>query len=201
MEQEAIRAFSGKVCAFSGYRPAKMPFSSEDDPACRDLKQRLREEIRRAAQDGYTEFLCGMALGVDTWAAEEVIALRESLRGTREIFLHAYLPFPKQDARWSAKQRCRYHGLLTLCDSITVVSPSYLPDAMERRNRAMIERAERLIAVFDGKKGGTRNTVLMAHEAGIELRILSPVPPQPHQAEQIQEAEPSQPTLLDSIAL
>ena len=80
-----------------------------------------------------------------------------------------------------------------------MVSPSYLPDAMERRNRAMIERAERLIAVFDGKKGGTRNTVLMAHKEGLELRILSPVPPQPRQAEL--KAEPSQPTLLDGIAL
>ena len=39
----------------------------------------------------------------------------------------------------------------------------------------MIDRADRLIAVFDGKKGGTFNTILMAHEKGIELRILSPV--------------------------
>ena len=42
----------------------------------------------------------------------------------------------------------------------------------------MVQRADRLIAVFDGKKGGTANTIRMAHEKGLELRILSPVPAQ-----------------------
>ncbi|MBO5248959.1 MAG: DUF1273 family protein [Clostridia bacterium] len=177
MERNILWKPVGEVCAFSGYRPAKLPFSSESDPACTLLKLRLKEEIYDAIQQGSTDFVCGMALGTDTWAAETVLEIQQTLKDIKPIRLHAYLPFEGQDEKWSAKSRRRYREILSRCDSVTVISPHYLPDCMERRNRAMIHRANRLIAVFDGKNGGTKNTVRMAHEKGIEIRILSPIPP------------------------
>lgn len=167
----------GKICAFSGYRPLKLPFRSEADPNCLELKSRLKEEIYTAIDHGCTDFLCGMALGSDTWAAETVLEARTTLSGLKPVRLHAYLPFPEQAAHWSAANRKRYHHLLSACDSVTLTGSQYLPDSMERRNQAMIDRADRLIAVFDGKSGGTQNTILMAHRKGIEIRILSPILP------------------------
>ena len=178
MEKNILWKASGKVCAFSGYRPAKLPFSSESDPNCALLKLRLKEEVYTAVQEGYSDFLCGMALGTDTWAAETVLEAAKTLQGIKEVRLHAYLPFSGQDTRWSAKDRRRYHKIISQCDSVTITSAQYLPDCMERRNRAMVHRADRLIAVFDGKSGGTKNTIRMAHEKGIEIRILSPVLPE-----------------------
>ncbi len=168
---------AGLVCAFSGYRPSKLPFD-ESAPTCNALKMRLKDEIYSAVQRGYTDFLCGMALGTDTWAAEGVLEVRETLQQVKPIFLHAYLPFPRQDEKWNAKHRQRYRGILERCNSVTVMSSQYLPDCMERRNQAMIDRADCLIAVYDGKNGGTKNTIRMAHEKGIEIRILSPIPPE-----------------------
>lgn len=177
MEKNIFWQPTGKVCAFTGYRPAKMPFSSENDPDCLALKLRLKEEIYDAITDGCTEFLCGMALGSDTWAAELVLEIRNTLAGVRDVRLHAYLPFAGQDERWNAQSRKRYRQILSQCDSVTVISGEYRPSCMEERNRAMVQRANRLIAVFDGKKGGTANTIRMAHEKGLQLRILSPLPP------------------------
>lgn len=178
MEKNILWEPAGNVCAFSGYRPSKLPFSSESDPACLLLKQRLTDEIYASVQQGYTDFVCGMALGTDTWAAEAVLEIQKTLTGIKPVRLHAYLPFPGQDQRWNARSRRRYRAILDRCDSVTVTSAQYLPDCMERRNRAMIHRAEKLIAVFDGKSGGTQKTIQMAHEKGIEIRILSPIPPQ-----------------------
>ncbi len=178
MEKNILWKPAGEVCAFSGYRPQKLPFTSESDPACTILKMRLKDEIYNAIQQGCTDFLCGMALGTDTWAAETVLEIQKTLDGIKPVHLHAYLPFPGQDAKWSAKNRRRYREILLQCESVTIVSSQYLPDCMERRNRAMIHRADRLIAVFDGQNGGTKNTIRMAHEKGIEIRILSPVPPE-----------------------
>lgn len=178
MEKNILWGPEGKVCAFTGYRPAKMPFRSEDDPACLALKMRLKDEIYDAIADGCTDFLCGMALGTDTWAAEAVLAVRDALVGIRPIRLHAYVPFRGQDEHWSARSRKRYHQILSACDSVTVISEEYRPSCMEERNRAMVQRADTLVAVFDGKKGGTANTIRMAHEKGIRLRIISPIPPQ-----------------------
>ncbi len=178
MEKNILWKPEGAVCAFSGYRPSKLPFSSESDPMCEVLKLRLKEEIYTALQQGCTDFVCGMALGTDTWAAETVLEVKKTLGAIKPVFLHAYLPFPGQDEKWSAKCRRRYRKILDQCDSVTVIAPQYLPDCMERRNRAMIHRADRLIAVYDGKNGGTKNTIRMAHEKGIEIRILSPIPPE-----------------------
>lgn len=178
MEKNILWEPEGGVCAFSGYRPSKLPFSSETDPACIALKQRLIDEVYASVQQGYTDFVCGMALGTDTWAAEAVLEIQQTLAGIKSVRLHAYLPFPGQDQRWSARDRRRHHNILNRCNSVTVTSAQYLPDCMERRNRAMIHRAGKLIAVFDGKNGGTKKTIQMAHEKGIEIQILSPVPPQ-----------------------
>ena len=178
MEKNILWEAEGKVCAFTGYRPAKMPFPSEQDPRCIALKQRLKDEIYTAVSEGCTDFLCGMALGTDTWAAELVLEIQKTLSGIKPVHLHAYLPFAGQDERWSARGRKRYRAILDRCDSVTVIADRYTPSCMEARNEAMIRRADRLIAVYDGKKGGTANTIRLAHEKGIALRILSPVPPQ-----------------------
>lgn len=194
MEKNILWKPEGAVCAFSGYRPSKLPFSSESDPACITLKMRLKDEIYTAIQQGCTDFICGMALGTDTWAAETVLEIQKTLGDIKPVRLHAYLPFPGQDEKWSAKSRRRYRTILSACDSVTVISPQYLPDCMERRNRAMVHRADRLIAVFDGKSGGTKNTIRMAHEKGIEIRILSPVPTEYTSSP---DGEPGTPDALD----
>ena len=48
----------------------------------------------QAIADGYTTFLYGGALGVDTWAAETVLRLRKNL----PLTLIAILPFPGYNA-------------------------------------------------------------------------------------------------------
>ena len=44
------------------------------------VKERLREAIMRAVTRGVVTFISGGALGVDSWAAEIVIELREERR-------------------------------------------------------------------------------------------------------------------------
>lgn len=69
-----------KACAFTGYRPEKLPFGDdEENPGCKRLKQRLFCETLQMTGKGVTTFLSGMARGVDTWAAETVLQLRTVL--------------------------------------------------------------------------------------------------------------------------
>ena len=72
---------SKKVCAFTGHRPQSLPFgSNEQDERCQKLKAVLEQEIERVySEKGVTHFISGMALGVDTFAAEAVLHLKESI--------------------------------------------------------------------------------------------------------------------------
>lgn len=64
-----------KTCCFTGSRPKNLPWQVETDPRCENLKQRLKIEIIKAIEDGYRHFICGMALGIDTYAAHIVLRL------------------------------------------------------------------------------------------------------------------------------
>ena len=67
------------ACAFTGHRPRKFPWGyNEEDAGCKHLKVALQQEIALLARNGYTDFLSGMAEGTDTWAALDVLELREA---------------------------------------------------------------------------------------------------------------------------
>ncbi|MCM1164534.1 MAG: DUF1273 domain-containing protein [Lachnospiraceae bacterium] len=158
--------------SFTGYRPEKLPFFGEDDPMCVDLKQRLSEQIEKLINDGANEFYTGMALGVDTWAAEAVLAHKKAAPAVKLI---AVLPCPEQFVRWSAEDKARYRSVLGQCDKILTISPHYVRDCMLKRNRALVELCDVLVAVYDGKKGGTEYTVNFAKSRGKRVVLIPPM--------------------------
>lgn len=157
--------------SFTGYRPEKLPFFGEDDPMCVDLKNRLYEQIKRLIEDGADEFFSGMARGVDTWAAEAVLGLKSAYP---QIRLTAVIPCPEQADKWSVSEKDRYHYILEHCDKSLVTSPRYVRGCMQKRNRALVDMCDVLVAVFDGKSGGTMQTVNYAKSKGRKIFSVSP---------------------------
>lgn len=149
--------------SFTGYRPEKLPFFGEDDPMCVDLKERLSTQVGKLIADGANEFYSGMALGVDMWAAEAVL---EQKKAHPDIRLIAVIPCPEQSDNWSTENKTRYQDILARCDRVMAVSPHYNKYCMYKRNRALVDMCDVLVAVYDGKKGGTQYTVDYAESKG-----------------------------------
>ena len=155
------------ICAFTGHRPKRLPWGSkEDDPYCVALKIMLRRMVEQAVQRGCRHFLCGMALGCDTYFAETVLDVKKDIP---DIRLEAVVPCPGQASRWHTADRLRYENLLNRCDVVTVLEDAYSDGCMQRRNRAMVDRADLLITVWNGSAGGTGSTVRYAERRGVEL--------------------------------
>lgn len=155
------------TCAFTGHRPQRLPWGfREEDPRCEALKIQLRAAVKRAADLGCGTFLCGMAMGCDTYFAEAVLERR---REDPSVRLVAMIPCPGQADRWPEKERRRHAALCAQCDEVRVLEPSYSEGCMLRRNYAMVDQAQVLISVFDGNPGGTARTVRRAHEKGLTL--------------------------------
>ena len=160
-------------CAFTGHRPAKLPWGYlETDPRCILLKRHIANAAEAAYQEGYRHFLCGMAQGCDLYFCESIMALREA---HPEITLEAAIPCPTQANAWPPDQRARYARLVASCDYETVVSAQYTTSCMHRRDRYMVDHVSLLIAAFDGSTGGTRYTVEYALRRGVSIVDL-PVP-------------------------
>lgn len=163
-----------KSCAFTGYRPHKLPFGDDEShPDCERLKQRLFCETLRLTREGVCVFISGMARGVDMWAAEIVLQLRDTLP-SREIRLWAAIPYDRQANGWSPEEQVRYRGILDQADRIEYISHDYFNGCLQKRNRWMIDQSTHLIAVYDGQPGGTKSTLDYARRKGLEITIIEP---------------------------
>ena len=161
-------------CAFTGHRPHKFPWKdNEADPRCIALKETLAEQIAMLARAGVTEYFTGGADGVDCWAAEIVLTMREK---NPALKLHCLLPHEGQADRWSDSARERYHSILERADSVDYVSRQYYDGCMIDRNHRLVESAGLLLAVFNGvRRSGTGATVNYARKMGKEIIVIDPI--------------------------
>jgi uncharacterized phage-like protein YoqJ len=158
------------TCCFTGHRPVRLPWgTNEADPRCVALKEQLAACLEGIYASGYRHFICGMAIGCDTYFAEAVLALKS---GHGDVTLEAAIPCDDQAARWNRKQQERYAELLKQCDERTYVSHAYSPNCMMKRNEYMIDRSSVLLACFNGQSSGTMKTILYAERSGIRTIIL-----------------------------
>ena len=162
LEEQASLACGPRTqcCCFSGHRPEKL-YATEAE-----IKVWLEEQVRNAVHDGFTTFISGMAKGVDLWAGEVVLKLKaEGL----PIRLVCASPFPGFETGWAKEWQTMYHDLLATADVVVYISPSYSRSCFQKRNRWMVDRSSRLIAVYNGISGGTRNTIDYARKQGCEV--------------------------------
>ena len=148
------------TCCFTGHRAAKLPWKfQEHDPRCIALKQKIYDAVEAVYASGVRHYICGMANGCDLYCGEAVLQLR---RQHPEITLEAAVPYEGQARTWPSEQKVRWDYLYDACDYQTIVSHSYTPDCMMRRNRYMVDNSAVLIAAYSGASGGTLNTMLYA---------------------------------------
>lgn len=161
-------------CAFTGHRPHKFPWKdNEADPRCIALKETLAEQIATLAGAGVTEYFTGGADGVDCWAAEIVLTMREK---NPALKLRCVLPHEGQADRWSDSAQERYHSILERANSVDYVSRQYYDGCMIDRNHRLVESAGLLLAVFNGvRRSGTGATVNYARKMGKEIIVIDPI--------------------------
>lgn len=162
-----------KACAFTGHRPKKLPWGyNETDVRCVALKTALERQIRSLVQEGVTDFLSGMAEGIDLLAAEIVLNLRAEYPC---IKLHCILPYKGQETEWPAASQARYHAILAQADSIIYVSRIFRKNCMLERNHFLAAHSDVLLAVYNGEhRGGTAATIRYAQKLGHSVIILDP---------------------------
>lgn len=167
-----ISEVNSTTCCFTGHRPQNLPWGfNENDERCVNMKQKLKDTIIRAIKRGYKIFISGMALGFDTICAETVLELKKEYP---DIKLIGALPCKTQDKLWKDKDRKRYKSLIKKLDGIRCIYDEYVgAECMLERNRYMVNNSSLMIALFDGKSGGTKKTIEYAKKMGLEIIILS----------------------------
>ena len=160
-----------EICCFTGHRPQSLPWGfNEQDERCLKMKRQLKVEIVKAIESGFATFISGMALGFDMICAETVLELKKSYP---QIKLIGAIPCKTQDKLWREKDKRRYRELLKKLDGIRCIYDDYIgSECMLERNRFMINNSSLVIALYNGRNGGTQKTLEYAKKQNIKIVIL-----------------------------
>jgi uncharacterized phage-like protein YoqJ len=147
-------------CCFTGHRPEKMAMT--ENQAVKELEV----AIRQAIDDGLNVFISGMAPGVDIWAAEIVLRLRD--KENLPIKLIAANPHPNFIDRWPEWKK-RYTAVIEAADLTRDICDRYKRGVYQIRNEWMVDHSARVIAIWNGKPSGTKNTVDYANRKNVPV--------------------------------
>ena len=147
-------------CCFSGHRPGKLGLGE------RETKQKLKKAIDASISDGYMTFITGMAMGADIWAAEIIL---EKKKRNKKLHLICALPHPDFESRRSMIEKMRFNKIIKNADLVKEINDHYFTGCYQVRNEWMVDRSNLVIAVFNSKPGGTKNTIDYAKRKGIKI--------------------------------
>lgn len=157
-----------KICV-TGHRPDKLYGYKLSDPKYVKLKERFKELL---IQNNCTEAITGMALGADMVFALAVLELKKQ---SYDIKLHCAIPCRNHSCKWTKSYQDLYNYILNKADIVKLVTDEdYKPWLMQKRNEYMVDLADKVIAVWDGSKGGTYNCVKYAEKKGKEIIGILP---------------------------
>ncbi len=168
-----------KSCAITGHRPMRFKWKyKENDPRCKRLKRRMQEQFTLMYEQGVRRFHVGGALGVDQWAGEILLRLKEQPE-YGDIELVVALPFEGHDAEWDARSKKRLKFLLDHSTETVTVGTTAEPAAIcyKKRNYYMVDHADCLLAVYDNDRSirsGTGMTVNYAKRKGLPITLIHP---------------------------
>lgn len=154
-----------KSCAITGHRPTRFKFGyKENMTGCKRLKKRLHDQFVLLYGQGVRTFYVGGALGVDQWAGEILLRLKEQPE-YGDIKLIVALPFAGHDNGWDERSKSRLAFLLRHCDEVVTVGSTSGPEAYKARNYYMVDRADILLAVYDNDRSICSDTGMTVNYA------------------------------------
>lgn len=164
-------------CAITGHRPTRFKWKyKENNTGCKRLKKRIHDQIVLLYEKGVRRFYVGGALGVDMWAGEIILRLKEE-QEYKDIELVIAFPFQGYNEGWDPRSKERLAFLIHHSAECVTVGQTACGESYLQRNRYMVDHADCLLAVYDRNytiRSGTGQTVRYAESKALPIILIHP---------------------------
>ena len=165
-------------CAVAGPKPTRFKFGyKEDNSLCRKIKRAMLRQFRRLYRKrGVRRFYIGGAIGVNLWAGELLLKLKEE-PGYEDLELVVVLPFPGHDAKWDVRSRKRLEYLVRHSVEHLTTGTEDCRESYISQNRYLVDHAQYLVAVSEEhreQETGSFQVTAYAREKGLEIIYINP---------------------------
>lgn len=174
---------NAKTVCFAGHRPKQL--CGYDRDAYTDFVSKLADFCTDLYDKGYTTFITGGAQGIDQLAFWAVNSLKEGKH--LSVLNKLYLPFPDFGNKWSRTglfSQQQLNTIASLANDIKVIAntpetSTNAISALMKRNKAMIDDSDLLVAVYENDyrwvtdKGGTAQAIRYARSQNKDVIIIT----------------------------
>ena len=166
-------------CGILGMEMSKLPFAvsrkeiNEFTPSAMAYQKRLHDTLEMLITIGHRHFLTSGAPGIEMWAAEMLLDLRDTHEG---IALEIVIPYDDICSRWSYAYQNRFEILLEEADILTGIAHEKCQGITLRRNHYLLAASHTLLASYVPGKTYTEKVARRASLCGkqvVRLPVLS----------------------------
>jgi uncharacterized phage-like protein YoqJ len=142
-----------KVLAVTGYKPMEINIFKETDPKIAFIKAAIEKKLIGFIEEGLEWILISGQMGVELWAAEVALDLKEEY----DIQIAIIPPFENQENRWPEELKMKYEEVTMVVD---FYQPLYTGDykgpyQFKAKNKWLIEKSDACLILFDDEYPGS----------------------------------------------
>lgn len=138
----------------TGYRPHELGIFNSSHPGLPIIKKALEERLRQLLDDGLEWVIVSGQPGVETWAAEIVLDLKEEFE---QLKLAMITPFLDMDANWSDDKKQQFQLISNGADFVTAATkkPYEAPWQFVEKDKFILEQTDGLLLLYDEENEGS----------------------------------------------
>lgn len=143
-----------KRLVVTGYKQHELGIFDEKNPGIRFIKKALENRFRALLDEGLEWVILSGQLGVETWAAEVVLDMKEEFPQLKYAVL---TPFLEQEKRWNETKQENYQMIIENADfhrSLTS-KPYEAPWQFIEKNKFFLRNSDGILILYDEETDGS----------------------------------------------
>ena len=143
-----------KRLVVTGYKQHELGIFDEKNPGIRFIKKALENRFRALLDEGLEWVILSGQLGVETWAAEVVLEMKEEFP---ELKYAVLTPFLDQEKRWNETKQENYRMLIEQADFHRNLTskPYEAPWQFIEKNKFFLRNSDGILIVYDEETDGS----------------------------------------------